>query len=181
MNPDRLVEFEAIATAIIRPILAGARRRSIMHDEILAHLSEAYEEELKHLNDETAADTARRRLGDVDELRQQLQASVPIFERLFYEIFSHKEMVMSRWPWIMGMFASLVGLGFMFGLALVLPATAKLVQAVDLSQNREHLLDAAIILKGSLISLLALAIVVSLVGISMLGYAIKTNLSARAH
>jgi hypothetical protein len=182
MNPDRLAEFEAIASRIVRPIFAGIRRRSVMHEEILAHLCEAFKEELVSLNDEpAAADAARRRLGDVDELRRQLQASVPFLERLFYAIFNHKEMVMSRWPWIMGMFASLVGLGFMFGLAIVFPAMAKLVQAVDLTQNRDHLLDAASALKISLMSLLALAIIVALSGIGMLGYAIKTNRSARTH
>jgi hypothetical protein len=177
MNPDRLREFEAIASRIIQPILASPRRRRSMREEMLAHLCQAYEEELtRRGDDQAAADSARQRLGDADQLRRQLQASVPYFEHLFCAVFFHKEMVMSRWQWIMGLFASLVGLGFMFGLAIVLPATAKLAHAVDLTQNKDNVLDAAMALKISLMSLLTLAILVALAGIGILvSYAIKAK------
>jgi hypothetical protein len=74
----------------------------------------------------------------------------------------------------------LVGGAFMFGLAIVLPATAQLAQAVSPDSRSGRALDAAMTLKLSLTSLLAFSSLVTVVGLGILAYAFITrNKAAR--
>jgi hypothetical protein len=80
---------------IVRPIRASGRRKDRMREELLAHLTATYQEEVKRDGDESAAlARALERFGDPDELRRELQASVPLADRiLFAEFLGHSRYV----------------------------------------------------------------------------------------
>jgi hypothetical protein len=68
---------------IVRPLAASRRRKDGMRQELHAHLIAAFEEELQRVGDERLAiKNTLERLGDVAELRQQLQSTVPMLESL---------------------------------------------------------------------------------------------------
>lgn len=70
---------------IVHSIRASARRKDKMREELLAHLTGTLEEEMaKGENEEAALERALRRFGDPDPLRQELQASVPVIERILF-------------------------------------------------------------------------------------------------
>jgi hypothetical protein len=76
---DLMVHVERI----VRPIPASGGRKLRMRRELLAHLTAAFEEErARGLDDAAAAASAKRRLGDPDELRRQLEQPVPWIERI---------------------------------------------------------------------------------------------------
>jgi hypothetical protein len=118
MNRTPLHEIETSVRHAIATVAASPARRRDMHDELLAHLHASYEEELEQLgNPRAAVAAATRRLGDPATLRRQLQASVPLIERLFFRSLS-KETLMARWNWYLALFA------FFSGPAMMLPALA---------------------------------------------------------
>ena len=83
-----------------------------MQQELLAHLLSLYDEELAFLQDEQkAAVRAKQRFGRVDDLCNDLQAAVPLPERLVF-LISRKGNLMKRWLWIIGCVAVYVGMGF---------------------------------------------------------------------
>ena len=83
-----------------------------MCEELLTHLTNAYEEELRLSSDtDAAAEAVRRRFGNPDELRTRLQASVPLLDRLF-AMFFQKELPMSRWFWIVAWILVMAGFCF---------------------------------------------------------------------
>jgi hypothetical protein len=85
-------EFESALQRCIDPIAAGAGRKRLMREEMLAHLLSSYEQELRRQPDEgAAAEAAIRRMGAPDDLRRQLQATVPGPEHLFFLIANRKE------------------------------------------------------------------------------------------
>lgn len=116
---DPLPDFEPSLRQTLRGLVASPRRKHRMHDELLAHLLASYDEErAAGLDPADAARAALRRLGDPADLRRQLQSSVPLIERLFFQALS-KETIMSRWIWFLALFA------FFFGPSMVLPALAR--------------------------------------------------------
>jgi hypothetical protein len=181
MNQKPVDPFESLVADLMRSIVAGSRRCRAMREELLAHLRQAYEEELSLGADESAArQAAVRRFGDPADLQSQLQASVPSFERWLVSLIGSKEIVMSIGPRVAGWVMCLVGGAFMFGLAIVLPATAQLAQAVSPDSRSGRALDAAMTLKLSLTSLLAFSSLVTVVGLGILAYAFITrNKAAR--
>ena len=53
-----------------------------MREELLAHLTAIFEEEVEKLGDDRPAlDRAKRRFGDPSELTAQLQDAVPFWDR----------------------------------------------------------------------------------------------------
>lgn len=80
---------------VVRPIRASGRRKDRMREELLAHLTATYHEELARDSDEAAAlARALRRFGNPDHLRRELQASVPFLERiLFVRMPLHERLV----------------------------------------------------------------------------------------
>ena len=67
----------------VRPVQAGPVRKMRMREELLAHMTGIYDEELARLGDEAAARAeAVRRFGDPAELTTGLQASVDCAGRL---------------------------------------------------------------------------------------------------
>ena len=81
----------------VRPIQARERRKLAMRRELLAHLTFIYEEEMaRHPDDEPAAlRAALERFGEPAELRRELQASVPLWERVLF--FGPR--VERHWQW----------------------------------------------------------------------------------
>ena len=147
-----------------------------MQEELLLHLAEAHEEELsKGRHPAEAFQAVLRRFGDLAALQLQLQASVPWFERWLVHFFNSKELVMSVGPRVAGSVMSFIGAAFLFGLAVVLPAIAKLAQAVPTVSQSGQLAGAAKALKLSLTSLLAFSVLVTLIGLATLGYAFMTR------
>ena len=70
---------------VVGPIRASLRRKDAMRRELLAHLKASYEEERAKGQGEAAATRAAlERFGPADDLRAELQASVPAIERILY-------------------------------------------------------------------------------------------------
>jgi hypothetical protein len=108
-------DFEDYLSRVIDPIMASPGRKRIMRADLLDHLQESYRMELGCQADEYAAvEAAITRLGSADELRLQLQASVPLFERVLFLCLTRKGTFMSRWLWIVGVVAIVVGDNFRF-------------------------------------------------------------------
>jgi hypothetical protein len=126
MSHDLPPNFDPHVRDALRGLFAAPRRVRQMHDELLAHLLASYEEELTRpgATPTAAAASAARRLGDPADLRLQLQSSVPLPERLLFQIVSRKENPMSRWIWLLAVCA------FLFGMSMVLPALAQIKQGV---------------------------------------------------
>ncbi len=71
--------------AVLQKVRAGRGRKLKMRHELLAHLSDIYEEELARLGDETAAlGETIRRFGGAGEVGRQLQRTVPLMERALH-------------------------------------------------------------------------------------------------
>jgi hypothetical protein len=176
MKRDPSKQFESMVDRMLRPVKVGPRRRRAMREELLAHLRQAYEEELAQGQDESAAfDSAVRRFGSPDDAQRLLQATVPTFEQWLAQQFTQLEDAMSIGPRFAGWVLSLVGAAFAFGLALIMPATAKLVGLIPVSMRAGEAIDAERVLKASLISLVAFAFFVTLSGVSILAYAFITR------
>jgi hypothetical protein len=103
MTPQPHDDPEGFIHRIVHPIVASPRRKQMMTEELLAHLTDA-----------TA--NALGRFGDPDELRQQLQASVSPLERTFYASLLYLEPVMTRILWIVGIVAFTAGAHLHFAL-----------------------------------------------------------------
>ena len=68
---------------IIRPIHASNTRKNKIREELLAHLTEIYNEELaKGVNEQTALEQALQRFGNTSIVQKDLQNSVPFYERI---------------------------------------------------------------------------------------------------
>jgi hypothetical protein len=78
-------ELMAAVERAVRPVRAGFARKMRMRQELLAHLTASYEEERARLGDDRAAVAeALRRFGDPKEVGRDLQASVPLPERVLH-------------------------------------------------------------------------------------------------
>jgi hypothetical protein len=75
-----------IVERVVRPLRADSARKRRMRDELLAHLSVIYDEELALLGDPIAAiEAAAQRFGNPEELTVELQMTVPRRERWEYQ------------------------------------------------------------------------------------------------
>lgn len=106
MNAPEIREFEALVAGAVEAIAASPGRKSVMREELLEHLLERYQAELCRQPDaRSAVRTAIGRMGNANELRAQLQATVPLPERLLHLFLDRKERFMSRWLWVLGIAA----------------------------------------------------------------------------
>ncbi|HEX2477485.1 MAG TPA: Clp protease N-terminal domain-containing protein [Lacipirellulaceae bacterium] len=77
------IELMKIVERAVRPVPSSTPRKRKMREELLAHLSTIYEEELARRGKvSTAYKEAARRFGAPAELAQEFQASLPIHERI---------------------------------------------------------------------------------------------------
>jgi len=121
MSDDANRQLERRVQEIIDPLRAGSRRKSMMREELLAHLTGIFEEERGRASADDALLATLRRFGDCAQLTSDLQASVPALERLISLIYN-PEQGMKRF-WLTLILAGIAGLAF--GLSLILPALAK--------------------------------------------------------
>jgi hypothetical protein len=91
VRPDELraealktrIELMKIVERSVRPVRATMVRKRKMREELFAHLSAAFEEELVRRGDpKSALEHAARRLGEPRELARELEDSLPGYERL---------------------------------------------------------------------------------------------------
>jgi hypothetical protein len=78
MNESTLTQLKIVVERAVRPIPAGTASKLRIREELLAHLTSVYEEELARLGEEQAALLqTQQRFGNPDELTGQLLKSVP--------------------------------------------------------------------------------------------------------
>src|SRR5580765_3656460 len=78
MNESTLIQLKVIVERAVRPIRASTSRKRKMREELLAHVSGVFEQELAQLGDERMAlERTARRFGTLVEVTSQLQDSVP--------------------------------------------------------------------------------------------------------
>ena len=117
MNEHTHRRLQNLVARAVRPLWASRSRKLAMQEELLAHVTAVFEEELARLGDERAAlGEALDRFGLANELHTELQESVPPLER--WLLISEKEILMSGWFWLVAVIAVFVGP------ALVMPAVA---------------------------------------------------------
>jgi ATP-dependent Clp protease ATP-binding subunit ClpC len=69
----------------VRPVKASIMQKRKMREELFAHLTASYDQELTRLHDpSTALAEATRRFGESRELAEELQAALPRSERISY-------------------------------------------------------------------------------------------------
>jgi len=82
-----LLELRKQVERAVRPVQAGKKRKLMMREELLAHLSELYLEEHERVADEqTALAAALERFGQPAELTMELNRSVGFEERLSFRL-----------------------------------------------------------------------------------------------
>ncbi|MGE3244662.1 MAG: Clp protease N-terminal domain-containing protein, partial [Pirellulales bacterium] len=85
---ERLAQMKFVER-IARPVRAGVKRKRKVRDELLAHLTAVYEEELDRLRDPAAAmSAATERFGNPAELTAELESALPRSARR--EFYSEK-------------------------------------------------------------------------------------------
>ncbi len=78
----RIAQMRIVERAV-RPVQASTARKRKMREELLAHLTSIYDEELSRLHDPAAAlDAAANRFGDPSELAGELASALPWTERI---------------------------------------------------------------------------------------------------
>jgi hypothetical protein len=78
MNAATRTRLKIMVERAVRPVPASAARKRNMREELLAHVTAAFEEEVARAGDERAAlGRTEQRFGDPGELASQLQQSVP--------------------------------------------------------------------------------------------------------
>jgi hypothetical protein len=123
MNESNLIQMKIIVERAVRPVRASTFRKRNMREELLAHVSGVFEEELARLGDERAAlERAALRFGQPAEVMSQLQELVPRRDviRQFWEGQPTEPtwQIAFRLAWVSGVFALLIA-GFFFVVAAV--------------------------------------------------------------
>jgi hypothetical protein len=77
MSDPNLTQLKIIVERAVRPVRASTPRKAKMRKELLAHVSDVYEEEAKVGDEQVALARTQERFGPAAELTGQLQASVP--------------------------------------------------------------------------------------------------------
>ena len=78
MNESTLTQLKIIVERAVRPVRASTSRKRKMREELLAHVSGAFEGESAQLGDDRAAlERTALRFGNPAEVTAQLQESVP--------------------------------------------------------------------------------------------------------
>ena len=83
MNESTLIQLKILVERAVRPVRASIARKQTMREELLAHVSSVFEEELTRQADTQAAlAQTERRFGNPAEVTRNLQASLPRLDRI---------------------------------------------------------------------------------------------------
>jgi ATP-dependent Clp protease ATP-binding subunit ClpC len=83
MTESNLVQLKIIVERAVRPVRASITCKRKMREELLAHVSGAFEDEMARVQDEHAAlERTRVRIGNPTEMANGLQDSVRISDRV---------------------------------------------------------------------------------------------------
>jgi hypothetical protein len=83
MNGFTLTQLKILVERAVRPVRASVCSKRKMREELLAHVTAVFEEELARLADEQAAlERTAQRFGNPAELTGQLQESVPALDAI---------------------------------------------------------------------------------------------------
>ncbi len=118
----RIAQMKIVERAV-RPVQASTARKRKMREELLAHLTEIFEEELASTRNPAAAlDAAAKRFGDPSELAGELSSALPWMERVG---FHYRALVWVARPGI--------------GRAIFVPASKNILRSDgDRRRNRRH-------------------------------------------
>ncbi len=84
MTPETQTTLKTIVERAVRPVHATVERKRRMREELLAHVTEVFDEEHARTRDEAAAaEATSRRFGDATQIANELQRSVSAFDRIF--------------------------------------------------------------------------------------------------
>lgn len=82
MNDTALLKLKVIVERAVRPVKAPVSRKKKMREELLAHVTGIFDEEVSRSADEQAAlIQAEKRFGDPSALSRKLRESVPVTDR----------------------------------------------------------------------------------------------------
>jgi len=82
MNETVLLKLKVIVERAVRPVKASISRKKKMREELLAHVTGVFEDEMPRCSDETAAlIQVEKRFGEPGELSRKLQESVSTIDR----------------------------------------------------------------------------------------------------
>jgi hypothetical protein len=90
--PTPLTQLKIVVECAVRPVRASSMRKRRMREELLAHVTDVFEEERAALGDDQAAlERCALRFGNSTELTSQLNASLRRWEWLDWHL--------ENWPW----------------------------------------------------------------------------------
>src|SRR5262245_54196631 len=122
MSETTFATFDDYLEKTLASLPMCASRREATRDELLAHLFCVFEDEFARCGDEAkAAAQTLRRFGAADELQTDLDASVPVRERIISWLLLNKGKIMWRLFLVFGVVLVLVGMG------LVMPAVQQML------------------------------------------------------
>ncbi|WP_010585793.1 hypothetical protein [Schlesneria paludicola] len=84
MNETVLLKLMEIVERAVRPVQSSLARKKKIREELLAHVTGVFEDELPRCGEAAAFIQAEKRLGEPSELAQQLQESVPKCDRFSF-------------------------------------------------------------------------------------------------
>jgi hypothetical protein len=83
MTESTLRQLQILVERAVRPVRASACSKSKMREELLAHVTAVFEEEVARLaNEQAALEQTARRFGNPAELTGQLQESIPTLDSI---------------------------------------------------------------------------------------------------
>jgi ATP-dependent Clp protease ATP-binding subunit ClpC len=116
------VRLMKIVERAVRPVRASVGRKRKMREELLAHLTAIYDEELERLkNPAAAADEAAKRFGEPLELAHEIELALPLHERLNYFV---ERWALYRAPESAAHFSMRMGVYTFYLLAVILSTVA---------------------------------------------------------
>lgn len=82
VSDEIVTKLKVLVERAVRPVRASGSRKGQMREELLAHVTAIFEEEVEQFGDEQiAVERTRQRFGDPRELSTELQRSVPFWDR----------------------------------------------------------------------------------------------------
>ena len=87
MNESTFIQLKTIVERAVRPVRASNSRKREMREELLAHVSNVFDEEMSRLHEEaTALEQTARRFGNPADVTSQLQESMPASDTVNYHL-----------------------------------------------------------------------------------------------